>query len=97
MPFSRADFLSAAATLYYSIALFGSKSSLLDVSDRQLHYRCAECQVNTAVGKRLMSELSQAGLRVVLTWNPNSPPPVVPTAEDLQQKRQGKQGRRSEL
>lgn len=45
-----------------------------------------ECQVNTAVGKKLMAELQKEGIRVVPTWDPNRPPPVVSKAEDLQRR-----------
>jgi N-acetylmuramoyl-L-alanine amidase len=45
-----------------------------------------ECQVNTAVGKNLIKELTGAGLRVVPTWNPNSPPALIPKPEDLQRR-----------
>lgn len=45
-----------------------------------------ECQVNTAVGTRLMAELQKEGIRVVPTWDPGKPPPVVSKAEDLQRR-----------
>lgn len=45
-----------------------------------------ECQVNTAVGKKLISELRKEGIRVVPTWDPNKPPPVVSKSEDLQRR-----------
>lgn len=45
-----------------------------------------ECQVNKAVGRELVKDLTQAGFYVVPTWNPDNPPPVVPKQQDLQRR-----------
>jgi|AGTN01.1.fsa_nt_gi N-acetylmuramoyl-L-alanine amidase len=45
-----------------------------------------ECQINTAVGKKLANELQKDGFRVVPTWNPNNPPEAVPKKDDLQRR-----------
>jgi N-acetylmuramoyl-L-alanine amidase len=45
-----------------------------------------ECQVNKAVGLNLIKELRSDGYRVVPTWDPAAPPPIVSKQEDLQRR-----------
>lgn len=45
-----------------------------------------ECEINKSVGKMLMSNLKDAGFRVVPTWNPDSPPGEAAKADDLQRR-----------
>lgn len=45
-----------------------------------------ECDINQAVGRKLMKELDNMGFYVVPTWNPDKPPAPVPKADDLQRR-----------
>ena len=77
---------SKAPTVYVDIGHCTSKDPHSGKTDHGFQGPYNECQINKAVGKLLIDELKGSGFRVVTTWNPDSPPPLLSKAQDLERR-----------